>query len=363
MWQTLRHPPGWRARAGADTLTGGAGRAFDRLIVVEFNSFVTTGSRAIGSTLAPWPELPWHDWEPTISTLHMWLQIVGKIRLALAPPLNHWWHVTLYVTARGLTTSPIPYDDGAFQIDFDFVEHRLTITDGAPGAFTMALEPRSVAEFYDVLLGGLRGRGVDVAIWPYPVEVADAIPFEHDERHASYDPRHAELLWRALAQVDRVLKVFQTGFVGKASPVQFFWGGFDLATTRFSGRAAPRHPGGIPNCPDWVMAEAESGQNVTAGWWPLSDAGPAFYSYAYPQPDGFRDADVLPAEASFDDRLGEFLLPYDAVRTATDPDAAVLEFLRSAYEAGANLGRWDRVALEPVELPSRPPRRPWSMSR
>ena len=233
---------------------------------------------------ARWPDLPWHDWEPTLSTLHMWLQIVGKVRLALAPPLNHWWHVPLYVTARGLTTSPIPYGDGEFQVDFDFVEHRLCVTDADRAPFTMALEPRSVARFYREFLAGLRSRGVDVAIWPHPVEVADAIPFEQDERHAAYDPAHAELLWRALVQVDRVLKRYQTGFVGKASPVHLFWGGFDLATTRYSGRPAPRHPGGVPNCPDWVMEEAESHQNVTAGWWPLSDAGPAFYSYAYPEP-------------------------------------------------------------------------------
>jgi Family of unknown function (DUF5996) len=317
----------------------------------------------IGDASARWPELPWRDWEPTLSTLHMWLQIVGKVRLALAPPLNHWWHVPLYVTARGLTTSPIPYRHRVFQIDFDFVEHRLTVSDGDPGVFTMALEPRSVARFYREFFAGLKSRGVDVAIWPHPVEVADAIPFEHDERHASYDSHHAHLLWRALVQVDRVLKGFQTGFVGKASPVHLFWGGFDLATTRYSGRPAPRHPGGVPNCPDWVMEEAESHQNVTAGWWPLSDGGPAFYSYTYPQPDGFQSAAVRPAHAHFDDRLGEFLLPYDEVRTAADPDAAVLAFLHSTYEAGADLGGWDRLALEPAERPPGPPRRPWSLGR
>jgi hypothetical protein len=195
------------------------------------------------------------------------------------------------------------------------------------------------------------------------VEVAHPVPFDHDEQHASYDPRHAQLLWRALLQADRVLKGFQTGFIGKASPVHLFWGGFDLTTTRFSGRPAPRHPGGVPNCPDWVMEEAESGQNFTAGWWPLSDAGPAFYSYAYPQPEGFRAAAVRPAGAFFDDGLGEFLLPYDAVCTAADPDAAVLEFLQSTYEAGADLGGWDRSALEPASLPLRPPQRPWSLGR
>ena len=318
----------------------------------------------IGDRPARWPELPWRDWGPTVSTLHMWLQIVGKVRLALAPPLNHWWHVPLYVTARGLTTSPIPYGEREFQVDLDFVEHQLRVTDADPGAFTMALEPRSVARFYREFFAGLRNRGFDVAISPRPVEVADAVPFDRDEDHASYDRQHAELLWQALVRVDRVLKSFQTGFVGKASPVHLFWGGFDLSTTRFSGRAAPRHPGGVPNCPDWVMAEAESHQNVTAGWWPLSDApGPAFFAYAYPQPDGFRTAAVRPEAASFDDRFGEFLLPYDAVRSAADPDAAVLQFLQSTYEAGADLGGWDRRALEPAELPGRHPRRPWSLGR
>ena len=299
-----------------------------------------------------------------MSTLHMWLQIVGKVRLALAAPLNHWWHVPLYVTARGLTTSPIPYGKGEFQVDLDFVEHRLDIIDGDPAAFSMALEPRSVASFYRDFMAGLRSRGIDVAITLHPVEVADGVPFDRDEEHASYDPDHASALWQELVQVDRVLKDFQTGFVGKASPVHLFWGGFDLTTTRYSGRPAPRHPGGIPNCPDWVMEEAESHQNVTAGWWPLGDApGPAFYAYAYPQPDGFRTATAGPDGAFFDDRLGEFLLPYETVRTAADPDAAVLKFLQSTYEAGADLGGWDRRALEPAELPGRPPRRPWSLGR
>jgi hypothetical protein len=325
---------------------------------------MTTSPHAVGATPARWPELPWRDWGPTLSTLHMWLQIIGKVRLALAPPLNHWWHVPLYVTARGLTTSPIPSGDREFQVDVDFVEHRLQVTDADPGSFTMSLEPRSVARFYRDFLAGLRSRGIDVSISPRPVEVADAIPFDEDEQHASYDPQHAQSLWRALVQVDRVLKAFQTGFVGKASPVHLFWGGFDLTTTRFSGRPAPSHPGGIPNCPDWVMEEAESHQNVSAGWWPLGDAaGPEFYAYAYPEPDGFRTATVRPEDAYFDGPLGEFLLPYDMVRTAADPDAAVLQFLQSTYEAGADMGGWDRRALEPAELPGRPPRRPWSRGR
>jgi Family of unknown function (DUF5996) len=317
----------------------------------------------VGAT-ARWPELPWRDWEPTISTLHMWVQIVGKVRLALAPPQNHLWQVALYISSHGLTTSPIPYGDTVFQIDFDFVDHVLRVTDGNPGSFTMSLEPRSVAQFYREFMAGLQSRGIDISIWPHPVEVAEAIPFDQDERHAFYDPHHAELLWRAQVQVDRVLKSFQTGFVGKASPVSFFWGGFDLATTRYSGRPAPRHPGGVPNCPDWVMQEAESHENVTAGWWPRSEApGPAFYAYAYPEPEGFRAAGVRPVDAYFDAGAGEFILPYDAVRTAADPDGAVLAFLQSTYEVGADLGGWDRRTLEPAELPTRPPRRPWSLGR
>jgi hypothetical protein len=325
---------------------------------------MTTTARVAGTAPARWPTLPWQDWEPTMSTLHRWVQIVGKVRLALAPPVNHWWHVPLYVTARGLTTSPIPRGDQAFQVDFDFVDHRLVISDGDPGSATIALEPRSVARFYREFMAGLRNRGIDVSIWPRPVEVADAIPFDQDEQHASYEPLHAQQLHGALLRADRVFKGFQTGFVGKASPVHFFWGGFDLATTRFSGRPAPRHPGGVPNCPDWVIEEAESHQNVTVGWWPLSEApGPAFYAYAYPNPEGFRAAAVRPADAFFDDRFGEFLLPYDAVRTAADPDATVRDFLQSVYEMGANLGGWDRPALEPAEVPLRPPRRPWSVGR
>jgi hypothetical protein len=325
---------------------------------------MTATPRSLDVDAVAWPELPWRDWGPTMETLHMWLQVVGKVRLALAPPLNHWWHVPLYVTARGLTTSPIPYRGRSFEVDVDFVAHRLEVRDGDPGSFTMTLEPRSVAQFYREFMAGLRGRGIDVAIWPHPVEVADAIPFEEDDWHAAYTPEHANLLWQALGHADRALKAFQTGFVGKASPVLFFWGGFDLATTRFSGRPAPRHPGGVPNCPDWVMAEAESHQNVTVGWWPLSaETGPAFYAYAYPEPAGFASAQVRPREAFFHGGFGEFLLPYDAVRTAGDPDAAVHDFLHSTYEAGADLGGWDRQALEPAEVPARPPRASWSMGR
>jgi hypothetical protein len=290
----------------------------------------------------------------------MWAQVVGKVRMALAPPLNHWWHVTLYVSSRGLTTSAIPYGRRHFQVDFDFVGHRLDITDTDGRSFTMALEPMSVARFYRDFMAGLRGLGIEVRISTRPTEVAEAIPFEADEQHASYDPRHVQSFWRALIQANAAMKAYQSGFVGKASPVHFFWGSFDLATTRFSGRPAPLHPGGAPNCPDWVMEEAYSREEISVGWWPSSDVGPAFYSYTYPEPDGFKSARIRPAEATFDARWGEYLLAHDAVRMAADPDAAVREFFRSTYEAGADLAGWDRSTLEPAVPPDRPPRRPWS---
>jgi uncharacterized protein DUF5996 len=321
-------------------------------------ALITSASAALDE---PWPELPWTDWGPTVSTIHMWSQVVGKVRMALAPPLNHWWHIPLYVSSRGMTTSPIPCGRRQFQVDFDFVDHQLQVSETAGGSFTMALEPKSVARFYREFMNSLDGLGIEVRIWTKPVEVVESIPFELDEKHASYDPEHAQLLWRGLLDADRVMKEFRTGFVGKVSPVHVWWGGFDLAVTRFSGRPAPRHPGGAPNCAAWVMEEAYSREVSSAGWWPRSEApGPSFYSYTYPQPDGYPNAPVRPAGAFFDSRMGEFMLPYDEVRRAADPDAAVLDFLQSTYEAGANLGRWDRATLEPAVRPERPLRRPWS---
>lgn len=310
---------------------------------------------------ARWPELPWTEWAATISTLHMWTQIVGKVRMALAPARNHWWHVPLYVSSRGLTTSAIPYGLREFQVDFDFIDHRLQVADSEGATFTMPLEPKSVARFYREFMDGLRGLAIDVRIWARPTEVAEAIPFESDELHATYDPRHAQLFWRGLLQADRVLKAFQSGFVGKASPVHFFWGSFDLAAARFSGRPAPRHPGGAPNVAAWVDEEAYSREISSAGWWPRSEApGPSFYAYTYPEPAGIRSAPIGPADAFFDAGFGDFILPYDAVRSSRDPDAAVLEFLESTYAAGADLGGWDRTMLEPAVHPDRPPGRAWS---
>jgi hypothetical protein len=291
----------------------------------------------------------------------MWIQIVGKVRMALAPPRNHWWHIPLYVTSRGLTTSAIPYGSRQFQVDFDVLDHRLDVTDTAGRTFTMPLEPRSVARFYREFMAGLGGLGIDVRISTRPVEVAEAIPFESDEEHASYDPNHARLLWRGLLDADRAMKEFQVGFVGKASPVQLFWGSFDLAATRYSGRTAPLHPGGVPNCPTWVMEEAYSREESSIGWWPSSEPpGPVFYAYTYPEPEGFRAAAIRTTGASFDERFGELMLPWDVVRQAPDPDTAALEFFQAAYEAGADLAGWDRSMLEPAVRPDRPPTRPWS---
>jgi hypothetical protein len=311
-----------------------------------------------------WPTLTLSEWEDTRDTLHMWTQVVGKIALDLRPMVNHWWQTTLHVSSRGLTTELMHAGDRGVEIEFDFVEHVLRVrrTDGAER--TIALEPRTVADFFAATMAALEALEISVRIDERPMEVEVAIPFSEDHLHHSYDPDAAQRFWLALVQMHKVFFEFRSRFLGKHSPVHFFWGGFDLATTRFSGHPAPRHPGGVPNCPGWVMEEAESQQNVTVGWWPRSDPpGPAFYAYAYPEPDGFRTAIVRPEGASFDDRYGEFLLSYDTVRSATDPDAAVLQFLQSTYEAGADMGGWDRRALEPAELPGRPPRRPWSLGR
>ena len=324
-----------------------------------------SGAPFVNETLVDaWPELPWRTWEPTITTIHLWTQVVGKVRMALTPPLNHWWHVPLYVTSRGLTTSAIPDSRRTFQVDFDFVDHRLLVTTTDPSQFTIELEPMSVATFYRRFMAGLRNLGIDVRIWSRPVELTEAIPFEDDETHASYDSGQVGLLWRALVQADRAMKAFQSGFVGKASPVHLFWGSFDLAAARFSGGPAPRHPGGVPNCATWVMEEAYSREESSIGWWPRSEPpGPSFYAYTYPEPPGYESASVQPADAFFDARFGEFLLPYDAVRLSSDPDATVRAFFESTYEAGADLGGWDRAALEPAATPGLRPDRPWSLAR
>jgi hypothetical protein len=295
-----------------------------------------------------WPDLPYPAWRETCTTLHLWTQIVGKIRLSQTPWLNHSWHVALYVTARGLTTSPIPYGERAFQIDFDFIEHALCIETSNGPRWQMPLHALSVADFHAAIMSALSDIGIEVHIDESPNELPDPIRFIEDRVHAAYDADYAQRFWRVLLQADRLFKVFRTSFIGKCSPVHFFWGSFDLAVTRFSGRRAPRHPGGVPNLSDEVACEAYSHEVSSAGFWPGGGVidYPAFYSYAYPTPEGFRSAPVQPVASFFSQELGEFLLPYEAVRTAASPDRALLDFLRSTYEAAADAGKWDRAALE-----------------
>jgi hypothetical protein len=299
-------------------------------------------------TTDPWPSLPLDAWRETCTTLHLWTQIVGKIRLAQSPWINHGWHVTLYVTARGLTTSPIPHGNRSFEIDFDFIDHRLVVCSSDGGSGGLPLEAQPVAEFYARLMAELDRLRLHVRIHRKPNEVADPIAFDEDATHHTYDPAYAHRYWLILVQTDRVLKQFRAGFAGKCSPVHYFWGAPDLAVTRFSGRPAPRHPGGIPNLPDWVTREAYSHEVSSCGFWPGGGPipYPAFYSYAYPQPAGFADAPVAPAAAFYSRELGEFVLPYDAVREAAAPDDVLLSFLQSSYDAAATLANWDRPGLE-----------------
>ncbi|NIN71140.1 MAG: hypothetical protein GTO46_04225 [Gemmatimonadetes bacterium] len=296
----------------------------------------------------PWPSLALEEWQDTYSTLHMWTQIVGKIRLVQAPWVNHSWHVTQYVTARGLSTSPIPYGMRTFEIDFDFIEHVLAIRSSDGAGRVVKLEPRTVADFYRELFAKLSELGIEAKIRTLPNEIQDPIPFEEDEEHSSYDPEYVNRFWRALVSTDRVFKEFRARFIGKCSPVHFFWGSFDLAVTRFSGRTAPEHPGGIPNLPDGVAREAYSHEVSSAGFWPGGGPipYPVFYAYFYPEPQGFKEAPVSPAGASYNSDIGEFVLPYEEVRAADTPDRMLLEFLQSTYEAGADLAGWDRQGLE-----------------
>jgi hypothetical protein len=295
-----------------------------------------------------WPDLPYAAWKDTCATLQLWTQIVGKIRLARTPWLNHSWHVTLYVSGRGLTTSPIPFGERTLEIEFDFIDHVLWLRTNDGHFRQVVLQPQPVAMFYTEVMAALDGLGMSVRINQTPSEIADGIRFSEDSVHAAYDPEYANRFWRVLAQVHRVFSLFRTAFLGKASPVHFFWGSFDLAVTRFSGRRAPTHPGGVPNLPNAVAQEAYSHEVSSAGFWPGGGAidYAAFYSYAYPAPEGFADAPVRPAAALWSKELGEFLLSYDAVRTAGDPDAALMNFLQSTYEAAADLAKWDRAALE-----------------
>ena len=300
-----------------------------------------------------WPDLTYSAWRETLATLHLWTQIVGKIRLALTPWLNHSWQTPLYVTARGLGTSPIPIGTEIFEIEFDFVDHRLSVRTSKGAERSLPLRPQAVADFFSATIDLLASVGVAVAIHETPNEVPNPIRFSQDRTHATYDAAAAHRFWRALVQADRMFKLFRTGFLGKASPVHFFWGSFDLAVTRFSGRPAPPHPGGVPGLPDEVAREAYSHEVSSAGFWPGNEAFPraAFYSYAYPEPPGFRGRAVTPG-AAFDATLGEFILPYDTVAQSRDPDALLLDFLTTTYVAAAETGRWDRAGLEcPLGVP------------
>jgi hypothetical protein len=295
-----------------------------------------------------WPSLPLDAWRDTQATLHLWTQIVGKIRLARSPWINHSWTATLYVTPKGLTTASIPYGTRTFQIDLDFIHHLLVIqaSDGRTGHFK--LEPQSVAQFYARLMEQLRKIDLPVHIHKKPNEIADPVPFDSDESHAAYDREYANRFWRVLVQADRVFTAFRSLFIGKSSPVHFFWGSADLAVTRFSGRRAPQHPGGVAGLPDRITREAYSHEVASCGFWAGGGAipYPAFYAYAYPEPDGYAKASVKPEAAFYSGDLREFILPYDAVRQSADPDATLTDFLQSTYEAAANLAKWDRPSLE-----------------
>ncbi|MBD2182062.1 DUF5996 family protein [Aerosakkonema funiforme] len=295
-----------------------------------------------------WPSLPLAAWQDTYETLHMWTQIVGKIRLKLFPKINHCWNSTLYVTPRGLTTASIPYGTRSFEISFDFLAHQLLFETSDGITKTIPLAPRSVADFYEDVMRTLSELDIEVKIWNMPQEVADPIPFDRDTKHAAYDAEYAQRLWRILVQADRVMTAFRARFIGKCSPVHYFWGSFDLAVTRFSGRGAPEHPGGVLNLADWVTRDAYSHEVSSCGFWPGGGSvdEPIFYAYAYPQPEGFRDYPVQPKEAFYSSQLREFVLPYEAVRQADDPDAMLLAFLQTTYEAAANTANWDRAALE-----------------
>ena len=290
-----------------------------------------------------WPSLPLDEWRDTYQTLHMWTQVVGKIRLALTPLQNHWWNVPLYVTSRGLTTSVMPYRDRAFEIDFDFIDHQLLVRCSDGSGKSLKLAPRPVADFYREVMRLLGELGIEVRIWTVPVEVENPVRFEEDTAHAAYVAEYANRFWRVLLAADRIFKEFRAGFIGKVSPVHFFWGSFDLAVTRFSGRPAPEREGA-----DSITREAYSHEVISHGFWPGGGLiqHPAFYSYTAPEPAGLGRARVRPAEAFYSEEMKEFVLPYDAVRQAAAPEAALTAFLQSTYEAGANLAEWDRASLE-----------------
>ena len=298
-----------------------------------------------------WPPLPLSEWEDTRAALHLWMQVIGKLRLACTPWTNHSWHVTLPLTARGIATGLLPCAGRFWQAEFDFLDHQLKFTSSDGGTATVALKPQSVAQFYAAVRDALGSLGIPMDIHPVPCEIPDAVPFEQDTVQRPYDADAAQRHWRILLQADRVLRIFRSRFRGKASPVHFFWGAMDLAVTRFSGREAPQHPGGVPHLADWVVREAYSHEVSSCGFWAGPGLGePAFYSYAYPEPEGFAAARVQPSAAFYSEALREFVLPYEAVRGSPDPDATLLSFLQSTYDAAAGLGQWERAELE-CQLP------------
>ncbi len=293
-----------------------------------------------------WPALPQSAWSETCTTLQLWMQIVGKVRLALMPAINHTWSVTLYPSVRGLTTSIMPYGTRALQIDFDFLNHVLQLETSEGRSNTIPLQPMTVAAFYAKVMAALDDIATPVRIWPVPVEVTQPIPFEQDHTHKAYDPEYVQRFWRILLQTTRVFTVFRSRFVGKVSAVHLFWGALDLACTRFSGRTAPQHPG-VPGLADRVTRDAYSHEVSSCGFWPgAAGIEPLFYSYAYPEPPGYRESSIAPVQAAFDSKMGEFVLPYEAMRMSADPDSTLLQFLQNTYEAAANCGQWDRGALE-----------------
>lgn len=296
-----------------------------------------------------WPKLPAPaDWQKSLDAVHLWTQIIGKIRLEYMPPINHYWHATLYVSVRGLSTSMIPHPSGGFEIEFNFVDHKLEMRKVTGERASFDLESMSVADFYHKTFDGLKRLNVDAKIYSKPVEIPDPIvSFPENNDRVPYDAGAIYNFWLALTHVHRVFAKFQWGFLGKVSPIHFFWGAFDLAATRFSGRTAPKHPGGVPNCPDWVMEESYSHELSSAGFWAGAGVGEAaFYSYAYPEPEGYRTAEIMPREAWYSEELGEYLLTYEAVRTSPNPDEVLLQFLESTYEAASTKGNWDKKALE-----------------
>lgn len=345
----MRRGPGGILQAGCPELTGKLQqKTIEREVPPAIsNGGLTVAAPAQSTSIDVWPSLSYPEWQDTYATLHLWTQVVGKIQLALAPQVNHWWHSALHITPRGLTTASLPYGTRIFEIRFDFVAHQLCIETSDGITRTIPLAPRSVADFYEALMTTLASMGIEVRIWTTPQEVAEPVPFDQDHAHAAYDPEYAQRFWQVLVQADRVMRRFRTGFLGKSSPVHFFWGSFDLAVTRFSGRVAPEHPGGVPNMADWVTREAYSHEVSSCGFWPgNASVEPVFYAYAYPIPEGFKDYPVQPEEAFYSSQMGEFVLPYEVVRQAEDPDAVLLAFLQSTYDAAANLARWNRAALE-----------------